>query len=297
MNRKYQIIGTLFLLLIIAGCKKESGNLEPSNSDKNWFVVKNNPSDPLDNEISTIYKNTGIPIYYNDTIGSENRGTDVYGKPIIFYETLNVFYSLTGIPAGSHCVQSHNKADLMLGVALLRDRVIPLLPKAAYPKSFYLVDTVWTSAYSMANLYRGFKTTAVGQMNLISQMSDSDLATLAGSIAGGEIGSYLVSNYPADLQKFYAISNNIANVNMYGKYEGPYATPPATGNGEEFGFITVTLYSPQNYTTPTQTDDVGSYIVAIKTIKETDFKAQYANSPYVLQKYDLMKNLLAAHNL
>ncbi len=84
---------------------------------------------------------------------------------------------------------------------------------------------------------------------------------------------------------------------MYSKYEGPYSTPPATDNGQEFGFITVTPYYTGSYGTPSQADDVSSYIVAIKTLAEADFKAQYASWPLVLQKYDLMKNLLAAHNL
>ena len=294
---KLTIIFLALVLLSSTACKKETQDLKPSGLDKNWLVITDNPSDSLDHLIYTVYTATGVPIYYKDTVGSEQRGKDVYGNPIIYYETLDPFYSLTGTLNGAYCVPSQDRNNLMLGVKMLRDKVIPLLTPATAPKSFYLVDSIWTSAYATANVYRGYKTTVIAQMNVLGTFSDSDITTLAGTIGGGEVAAYLVANYPLDLQKFYNVSNSLYQYGMYNKFEGPYAIPMATGNGEEFGFISVTLYFPGTYQTPTQVADVSSYIVAIKTVAEADFRAQYANAPLVLQKYDLMKDLLTAHKL
>ncbi len=67
------------------------------------------------------------------------------------------------------------------------------------------MDSIWTSPYNNVNVYRGYLTTAIAGIDQLSTMPDSDVATLAGAIGGGEVAAYLVSNYPDDLQKFYNV--------------------------------------------------------------------------------------------
>lgn len=47
----------------------------------NWFEIKDNPNDELQHLTYQIYEEYGIPIFYNDTIGSEVRGKNAGWKP------------------------------------------------------------------------------------------------------------------------------------------------------------------------------------------------------------------------
>ena len=85
---KYYIlmIGMLFLL---AGCGKENG-LEPSFLEEEWFVIKDNPDDPLRHAVYNVYSEWGVPVFYNDTIGRQDRGIDRTGNPVTFYRLLDL---------------------------------------------------------------------------------------------------------------------------------------------------------------------------------------------------------------
>ena len=62
------------MIFFLGGCYHES-ELKQSYFDENWYVLQDS-DDPLDHQRYLIYKETGIPIFYNDTIGSQNRGVD-----------------------------------------------------------------------------------------------------------------------------------------------------------------------------------------------------------------------------
>ena len=48
--------------LFFVACEKENSP-SPSLEDRNWFVIKDNPSNPLDHLIYRVYENTGISIF------------------------------------------------------------------------------------------------------------------------------------------------------------------------------------------------------------------------------------------
>lgn len=73
----YVYIG-LFILTLTA-CSDDDGDLSPSLGDQNWWEIKDNPDSELDHLIYEVYKESGISIFYNDTIGREVR-TDVFGN-------------------------------------------------------------------------------------------------------------------------------------------------------------------------------------------------------------------------
>ena len=69
--RKNKFLYVLLLSVLFSACDKED-NLTPSNLGKDWFTIENS-EDPVDRAIYQFYEETGIPVFYNDTIGQETR--------------------------------------------------------------------------------------------------------------------------------------------------------------------------------------------------------------------------------
>lgn len=58
--------------LLFGACGENDNNFTPSNGERNWLIVEDTPNDPIDHQRYLIFQETGIPIYYNDTIGARS---------------------------------------------------------------------------------------------------------------------------------------------------------------------------------------------------------------------------------
>ena len=126
-------------IVMMGGCYHES-ELKQSYFDENWYVLQDS-DDPLDHQRYLIYKETGIPIFYNDTIGSQNRGVDAFGDPVIYHEVLHPDYTITSMFRVSTYELSDQREDLLIGVRFIQDRIIPeLISPLMYPRCFLLVN-------------------------------------------------------------------------------------------------------------------------------------------------------------
>ena len=54
------------------------------------YGIQDDPNDPVKHEIYNIYKEYGVPVYFNDTIGRIFLKTDVNGQPVYQIETLDL---------------------------------------------------------------------------------------------------------------------------------------------------------------------------------------------------------------
>ena len=91
--RKNKFLYVLLLSVLFSACDKED-NLTPSNLGKDWFTIENS-EDPVDRAIYQFYEETGIPVFYNDTIGQETR-VDNWGNSYTHYEILQFSSSALG---------------------------------------------------------------------------------------------------------------------------------------------------------------------------------------------------------
>ena len=91
--KKNKFLYILLLSVLFVACDKED-NLTPSNLGKDWFTIENS-DDPVDRAIYQFYVETGIPVFYNDTIGQETR-VDNWGNSYTHYEVLQFSSSALG---------------------------------------------------------------------------------------------------------------------------------------------------------------------------------------------------------
>ncbi|MFI3316447.1 MAG: hypothetical protein SNF93_02565 [Rikenellaceae bacterium] len=79
-------------IALFVACNKEE-ELSPSGYDLNWYALEESDN-ALDQLRYQIYSAMGVTIFYNDVIGTQERGTDFSGNPIIYEEVLDPNYAI-----------------------------------------------------------------------------------------------------------------------------------------------------------------------------------------------------------
>lgn len=82
-------------VVFFSACEKEDA-LTPTDM-KNWNTIEYREGmDEVDTKIYHLYDNTGIAVFYNDTLGREDRGyRNIHGDTIWYYEVLQVGFDMT----------------------------------------------------------------------------------------------------------------------------------------------------------------------------------------------------------
>lgn len=301
MNYKiYLIAFTLFAMA--TSCRKEEETTFP-DYDKNWLVVEDDPNDATIHANYLFYKETGIPIYINDTIGSQQR-KDVFGHDYTFYEVLSMSYSLGGSQGSSAppYVQSFtycSKDDVPAALAFLRAEIIPSLPKDVHVPSILLVNTF--SSYGFGSYaFKGFNTVVIGSVSQIPTMDDVTRAAYKGAILRAFLTNAVQDDkYKDILDKFYNASRKfMTSKDAYGVYTFQLSTyvtglpPGVTATPQAIGFLGP---DPRNsYFTPMSTYmDVSMYIEAILGGSDAQFKQQYGTQTTIMTKYGYIRQILA----
>ncbi len=291
----------LIVLALTVSCSKEETTVF-HDYDKNWLVVEDDTDDASTHARYLFYKETGIPVFANDTLGSQQR-TDVFGKEYTYYEKLSMSYSLGGIQSGAPpLVQSFsycNKADVGDALTFLREEIIPMLPKGVHIPSILLVENMTSNAFG-SYAFKGFNTVVIAQVSKIRNMDAVTRANYKGAILRAILtNTILDSRFDNLLDKFYAVSRKyvpdrdayslyIYSLNTYVK--GLPAGVPITT--QAIGYLAT---DPRNaYYTPMSTwMDVCMYLEAVVVNTEAQFKQKYGDNQRIMDKYMIMRQILA----
>ena len=303
MKMKLLYIIGLWGCLSLFGCGDDD-NLSPSNLDGDWYVLTDS-EDPLDHLRYTVYQTYGVPVFYNDTIGSQNRGTDYAGLPITYYEVLNPNYSIESSSVYAKYELSYDREAITAGVEFIRDEVLPrLVSSKLYPRSFLLVNKLTlnaspTSSYPHEECaYRGMMTSCVSLVEEIGGMTDAEIKRMACEIAAEEYTTYLMENSYSLLETFLNVCRaEVTSVNLYALALTSSSTPPYVDDLEEYGFLSYnkeTQYSvsSKRVTTVGERADVVDYVTEVLMEDDEAFETEYGSYEYVMKKYELMKTAM-----
>jgi hypothetical protein len=299
MNNKLYFI-FLVICAMASSCRKEEVTVFP-DYDKNWLVVQDNPNDPTVHANYQFYKDTGIPVFVNDTLGSQPR-KDVFGRDYTYYEVLSLSYSLGGVQAGATpFVQSFSycaKSDVPAALAYLKSEIIPVLPKSVHVPSILLVENLKSNAFGSI-AFKGFNTIIIGQISKIPTMDASAKAAYKGAILRAMLTNAVLSDkYNDILDKFYNVSRKYMNAyDAYGVntfYLSRYVTglpPGVTPTLQAIGFLGADPRNP--YYTPISTwMDVTMYLEAATVNTSAQFRQQYGTNVPIMLKYGYIKQIL-----
>lgn len=312
----YCLLWSLVTVCLWCACSGKEDSLEPSHRDGYWMVVQNDPGEW--NQVRyKLYKDYGIPVFVNDTIGSEQRGYDAYGQPIIYYEMLWPGYSMAGNANFSFRLSS-DTTEMIKVVEMIYKWVAPnLFEDIAYkPASYFLCDQAYKlsgdskdSTCRVYDIYASLKTTTLS-INGIKGMNQDELKDIASRMVGTATFQQVVLYYGVNLNPFYEISKE-----GFGENENPYGEAIDYGTfvfpegwKEEKLYLTGGFLHERylNYrwevnssgkkltaNVPDQSADVEDYVGAVMVYSESEFEQLYGKYDKMMRKFRFMKEKVA----
>ena len=310
---KIQHLFICLFAVLAWGCGDNDDDFSPSNGEKNWLILEDS-EDPIDHQRYEIFKNTGIPIYYNDTIGSETRYSVASGGEYTYYEVLQVFYSPGSTTPSSSSARYALVADrekVKPVLDFLEEEILPYIPETFYVPSILLVDTLVTPNGDTTS-YKGLNTVVLSRTCAFDSFSETDKKLYKGNFLSTLIASSLSSLETEWLEEeFYAVTYRVNPDNTAKLYStgtsiiGTYVYQAYTGLNVEaenqtiggLGFITTYRTPNPNsserlWEVPTKEQDMRSFCLEILSYSEAEFEEKHGEYPVVMEKYQVMRDKL-----
>lgn len=308
----------MFLIGALFACSDDiNDDVYATYADRDWYVVEDKPGE-LNQLLYSIYTETGLPIFYNDTLGTWEDGVDAYGNPVIRHELLMIGYTVSDYyDDACQYVLSDDEAGMIAAVEVLREEVFPLLAQVQLPNCILLVDTLYTpqdTSWVVSNVLKEVRGTVVG-INVedteaegaetlaeeeeeetvktinVKDMSPEAQKEWALSILNEELASNLAANFPEQLNAFYEITR------LAGKtYNWDYSLSMKWYDGimgtiynKEAGYYGLIEYVREYQAEdeyglstykvwPSETEDVKAFLELIETTPEEDIQAMYESA-------------------
>ncbi|WP_148375259.1 MULTISPECIES: hypothetical protein [Butyricimonas] len=211
----------LFILGVVffSACEKEE-TLAPTNM-KNWNTIEyRDGMDEVDTKIYHLYDNTGIAVFYNDTLGREDRGyRNVNGDTIWYYEVLQVGFDMTEGENERRTQWSRvnvsstaSKRELLPILEWMEDAFQVLdaekmnIPAILIVDSLFQTESAHSSDYVQKRIIKGFSYIAVSKLAFSEdpEVLSEYTKTLVNVICASQL-SRLAQNFYNMLEMFMGI--------------------------------------------------------------------------------------------
>lgn len=305
--KTWYYIGLFLMFLAAWGCDQEN-DLTPSGHEKEWMIIEDS-NDPLDKLRYEIFRDYGVPTYYNDTIGSEER-VDMLGNTYMYYELLKIFYYPGGATSTNYSRdgaiidlvdEDVREATLIPVLKEFSNQIFSRFKKGTRMPAFFFADSIGfynlSNDYYRIESYYGYNTFAVNLDSLpflgVEKFTHKTLVNyLTGLLSSSANSNWKNTflNVTKGLKKGleYSVATDYTAVTLEEALSGTSFTKK-----EELGFLTTfldTYYARESI--PTENIDIFSYIEAVLTSTEAEFEAKYGEYKPVMEKFRLMKNKL-----
>ena len=295
------LLGIMFL----TACSEEETTF--TDYEKDWFQLEDS-SDPAQHAAYEFFKQYSIPIFFNDTIGTQQR-VDVFGHEYTFYKTLTLNAAIGGGQSsyGDAFYNTFIYADRSVipdAIQYLRTQLMPTIPNFLHIHSILLVESINGSS---DDVYVGLNTLVITKASLLASYQADQTKKLRAVILRSYIGKKLTSdiNYEEGLKRFYGVSRSIYEAhdvynystwyfnanNMPGCPFDPYDwSVQAKDKMLWAGFLDAAL--PYFNSSPTEQADVNMFTEAYFTYTDEEFQNMYGAYPRVMEKWSIIKPML-----
>ncbi|NML21166.1 hypothetical protein HHL16_09790 [Pseudoflavitalea sp. G-6-1-2] len=304
MITKNNTIGFLIFLLTLTmvSCKKETLR-QSDNIDAYKLTVKDNPSDPVDHAIYQFYQETGIPLYYNDTIAREKVG-DSAGIPRYLYHKLAIGYSPLGTQVTSSRVLLPDKDVVISMLPFLKEKLLPQLPRGYFLQSLFVVKSASQRASQglgrrVNHPFLGFNTLMLIHIDP-AELSDSSqrkyIADALGVIAFKMLETDSLKRLGAEFNSITQSTTSSPGVYLQ---ELAKLTPEGDGKLEDFSFLPIRFmeklgHGDERYS-PTWQVDFLAYLEAVffyNNHPTANFETDFAAYPLIIKKFKVIQKIL-----
>lgn len=283
----------LLLSVLFTACDKEEEDLTSSGLGRNWFVIADS-EDSVDKAVYQFYVETGIPVFYNDTIGQETR-VDNWGNSYIHYEVLQFGASSLGGTATPNPFMSYEfcpKEDVVDGLKFLWEEIVPVLPESIKIRSFLLLKsmTPYANRGVSDEAFKGLNTVLISKIPDLKNMSDAERLNMKGAVLNAVL-AIPVAAHAEELALFYQTTRGCYTETLYGCAGWYFYNRYGFSDPRSVGFLKDP--NPYDYNNmPTETEDVGMYIKAMFIYTPEEFEALYGAFDAVMTKYRIMASVL-----
>ena len=295
---------------LMFGACTEDNEIGTIVGERNWLVVEDS-DDPIDGQRYDIFREFGIPVYYNDTIGQETRYSFA-GNPYTYYERLQVFYNPGGtLVTGRFTLLPAEEKQLVKPMLdFLQTELLPMIPEDFYIPSILLVDSLVVGADSVA--YKGFNTVVCAQVREFAGMNEDSRRWWMGSVMSSMLANNLInSENEWFTENFFALSQavNPTSDRVYSSSSNNYYVNQAFSGSSvprdewslgALGFLNhkARYLIPGNELfafVPTRESDVKQFCEAIFAMSTEEFAERWGEYPVVMAKYEVLKGKLAEY--
>lgn len=283
----------LSLLALLGACGSED-SLTPGTDDTLDAFM---PADDDNSEEAQIrrqfFNDEKTYLLFNDTIRRQYLGNDSAGRPYYRIETLDITYSVgdAQTPGRSYSYEYLTSvAEKRAAADFVKNQILAhLQAKSLRPFSWLAVRSIKENnsgdAYKSVS---GERCIAVALGDIAGPSVDKQ--QLSAGIMSSMLGGIITNNDEA-LEPFYAVSNDV--------YGARFSSDRVEENEWKQilsqGFIkrAVNQWSGNILWGwyPEKQEDVNAYVELVLSNTEEQVRAQYADYPLVLQKYNLMKRV------
>lgn len=163
----------LFLcsVLALAACSSEEP-ITPRLTYGNDFIITDQPNDSIQHERYLLYKDFGVPVYFNDTIAKHTEGIGVDGKPRTTYETVDLNWTFSGYNRGVKYSYVYLTApeDQMRALRFIRS-YLGQISQPMRPFSILVADTLTATSVhrtQQPTFHVGFRTLVLAQVRALT---------------------------------------------------------------------------------------------------------------------------------
>lgn len=187
----------LLALLVMAACGSEDPII-PGIDYANEFTLQDNPTDPVQHARYELFKEFGVPVYFNDTIATRIKGKDYDGSDRKIYETVDLNWTFSGYNRGVTYTYDYLKTpeEQLRSLNFVR-QYLQSTPQPLRPFSIMVADTLTAeSAHKRERpIYHvGFRTLVFAQ---IKDITDSDsIQTQVNEVIKNMIADRVAANKP-----------------------------------------------------------------------------------------------------
>ena len=309
----------IFMLLMAVGlfaaCSTEE-DLEPSGYEQDVFSLEHlKDGDAIDKARYQFWKETGIAVFFNDTIGTQER-TDVFGNRYTHYYTLSFVQSL-GMMSGDAVTElmvvneipRERQLEALEGLSWVKTDLLPILQSGGTKiTSLYLVDELRTgssSSYDGATyetlFFKGLNTIALAKASQFNTMSVTEKNQFKADVAKNMyVDVVMDSKYESLIEQFRAISVAVEREGTWAHLYNPWyyywnvARYTTVTSMQDAGFLGLDP-DPQynNMCLPASVrNDVMMYIGEIMSTTEAEFNEKWGSYPRIMQKAEIIRSIL-----
>lgn len=290
MKRTYYFI-SLCILTLIFSCSKEDA-LTPTDTQYDYFTVSPDATDAESVLRRKFYEDHNIHLLFNDTLRHELQGTYADGTPYYFTELLDLPYNITSTLNDVQFTYIKNYEQKESSVKFVEKYILTHLGTSLRPYSIFLVDELNEEDYGYwdpIDFYIGRRCLALATCD-IPETDEDEISEYALNILYNFIESQ-ISYRDAEFTEFLSFGSEYYGedfIDHNDVFKNGYEKPQHD-DLYALGFIS---WNGRNKYFPYENNDLSAYLRALFYDDEEEFKAQYADYPVIIQKYNILKEVV-----